>query len=106
LIKEQLVPDEAIQIARLIVGQHIFVDLLKEFPEDVVQDQEIYSLWRILLVNGLNVLKDLIRYILYVCRVGPDLIKQRKISLCRKIVLKSMSEIRNSVAWLIAQIDG
>ncbi|MDD7911529.1 hypothetical protein PUV47_16480 [Pseudovibrio exalbescens] len=76
LIVEQLVPDEAIQIARLIIGQHILVNFLKEFPEDVVQDQEINSLWRILLVNGFYVLKDLIRHILNVCGVGPDLIKQ------------------------------
>ena len=42
---EQLLPDQAVQIAGAVVGQNILVHVFEEFLEDVVEHQEVDALW-------------------------------------------------------------
>src|SRR5688572_24202730 len=43
---KQLFPDEAVEVARSVVGQHIRRDVLQELAEDVVEHQEVDLLRR------------------------------------------------------------
>ena len=103
---EELVPNQGVLITRSVIGQHVFIDVIQERIEDVVEHQKIDALGRILLVHRRNVVANLGGHVLQLGRVAPDLVEQAEIG-CRKgWLVHPVDQIGDGVALLIAQING
>ena len=79
----ELVPYNTFTEPCLLVRQHIFVDILKEFVEDVVQCYEVYELRRILLIHRFDVFQHLIGHILKLLSILPLFIEYSKVFFCK-----------------------
>ena len=55
---EELLPNEAVLVAGQVVGQDVFVDVVEELAEDVVEHQEVDALGRVLLIDGGDVIAE------------------------------------------------
>ena len=72
---EKLVPDQRALITRAVVGQDVFIDIIEEIPENIVEHQEIDALRRIFLIDRGNMITDCVGHIFKFCWVIPDLFK-------------------------------
>lgn len=105
LVVEQLLPDEALLIARPVIGQHILVDILQKCMEDIVEHDEIDALGGILPIDRGDVVADRVGDVFHARRVGPDGIEELDVALGVHRLVEAVHEIGYSVALSIAQVD-
>lgn len=79
LVVEELVPDQRVLVAGAVVGQYVFVDVVEELVEDVVEHQEVDALGRVFLVDRGNVLADLRGHVFQFFGVVPNLVEQTEV---------------------------
>ena len=101
---EKLVPDQRILITRAVVGKDVFVDIVEEIAEDVVEHQEVDSLWRIFLIDRRDMITDCGGYIFKFCWIIPDLVKELKVCRCKGRLVYPVDDVGNGITLLISQI--
>jgi hypothetical protein len=103
---EQLLPDQAVQIAGAVVGENILVHVFEEFLEYVVEHQEVDALWRILLIDRGNVLAQARGHVFQFVRIIPYLLEQAEEHAGMGRLVEAGDDVRERIAFLVAQIDG
>ena len=103
---EQLLPNQCFEVARAVVGQHVFVQVFQELVEDVVEHQKVDALGRIFLVARCNVLAYQAGYVFELVGVGPNLIEQTQEHASVSGLVKLVDDVGYRIAVLVAQIDG
>ena len=73
---EKLFPYQRFLITCKVVRQNIFINTLKELAENVVEHQKIDALWRVILIDGSNMIANNSRYIFKLFRIFPNLFKK------------------------------
>ena len=105
LVVEEFVPDHALLVACQIVRKDVFIDLIEEVVEDVVEHHEVDALGGILLIDGLDVLANGSGDVLHFVRVRPDLIEELKVHLCVCRIIETGHEVRDGITLLVPEID-
>ena len=72
----QLIPYHAALEAGRFVWQYVFGNVLQKFAENVVQCEEIYQLWRVLLVYGGYGINDVFGDVLHPAFIAPYTFKE------------------------------
>jgi hypothetical protein len=101
---EELLPDQRVLVAGAIVGEDVFVDLVQELVEDVVEHQEVDALRRVLLVDGRDVLANLRGHVFQFFGVVPDLVEQAEVGGGKGRLVHLVDQVGDRIARLVTQV--
>ena len=97
-------PDCCLLVAGAVVGKHVLVDLVEELGEEVVEDQEVDALGRVLGVDRGDVVVDGFGDVVELVLVVPDLIEELDVLPRHRRVVDLGDHVRDGVAALVAEI--